>query len=119
MQTDAARRCSSCYGSGEIGTESGPADCPDCGGSGQLPSPDTLIEWRARDIERAYASRGDATTMDVRWLIAELRRARGALTEIVALAQDASDGDPITMRIRGIASNALGYLETTAQVPSA
>jgi hypothetical protein len=87
------RLCNSCSGSGEVGTEAGLVDCPDCGGSGALPHPSVLVEWRMRDIERARgAGNGDAAS-DIRWLIAELRRARTALTEIQSLAEDAGDSE--------------------------
>jgi hypothetical protein len=103
------RRCQSCTGTGEIGTEAGPKDCPDCGGSGALPRPDVLIEWRMRDIERARAGGDDPVASDVRWLLAELRRARTALTEIVSLAEDAGDDD-IARRLRLTAGRALGLV---------
>ena len=90
-------------------TESGPVDCPDCGGAGFLPSPNVLIEWRARDIDRALtAGWAQPDAADVRWLLAQLRIARTALTEIVALAHDVNDGDAIAMRIRVTAHRALG-----------
>lgn len=100
------RKCGTCLGSGEIGTEVGPVDCPDCGGSGELPHPLVALEWRVRDIERSHASGQDAVSADMRWLIAELRRARTALTEIAALAEDAGDSD-IARRLRFTANRAL------------
>ena len=100
------RQCSTCLGSGEIGTEVGPVDCPDCGGSGALPHPLVAVEWRVRDIERSHASGRDDVSADMRWLIAELRRARTALTEISALAEDAGDSD-IGKRLRFTANRAL------------
>jgi len=48
-------QCKSCHGTGEVVNEYGPAACPDCGGAGYLPSAHVLVEWRARDIERAHA----------------------------------------------------------------
>jgi hypothetical protein len=106
------RRCQSCLGTGEVGTEVGPVDCPDCGGSGTLPHPNVLVEWRARDIEQERALGSDAVASDFRWLIAELRRARTALTEIASLADDAGDTD-VARRIRGIAGQALELFELT------
>ena len=82
------RQCNSCLGTGEVGTEVGLVDCPDCGGSGVLPHPNVLVEWRARDIEKARGAGSDAAAQDIRWLSAELRRARTALTEIASLAED-------------------------------
>jgi hypothetical protein len=110
------RRCSSCSGSGEIGTEAGLVDCPDCGGSGALPHPNVLVEWRTRDIERARSGGTDATASDIRWLIAELRRARTALTEIASLAEDAGDTE-ISRRIRVTAGQALELFEISPITP--
>ena len=100
------RRCHSCLGTGEVGTEGGSVDCPDCGGSGILPHPHVAVEWRVRDIERLHATRNDAIAGDLRWLIAEVRRARTALTEIAALADDAGDTD-VARRLRFTANRAL------------
>jgi hypothetical protein len=98
----------SCQGTGETPTDFGVVDCPDCGGSGQLPTHGVLIEWRARDIERALVAGRTAQIKDVTWLIAELRVARMALTEIIALAHDAQDPDAIAQKIRFTANRALG-----------
>jgi hypothetical protein len=100
------RRCNSCLGTGEIGTEAGPVDCPDCGGAGLLPHPLVAIEWRVRDIERTHAGVRDAISNDLRWLIAELRRARTALTEIAALADEAGESD-VARRLRFTTNRAL------------
>ena len=104
------RSCDSCSGSGEVGTEAGPVDCPDCGGSGVLPHPSVLVEWRMRDIERARAAGTDPAASDIRWLIAELRRARTALTEITSLAEDAGDSET-ARRLRVTAGQALELFE--------
>lgn len=104
------RQCNSCSGTGELGTEVGLVDCPDCGGSGVLPHPNVLVEWRMRDIEKARGGEVDAVASDFRWLIAELRRARTALTDIAALAEDAGDSEPV-QRIRMIAGQALALFE--------
>lgn len=103
-----ALTCHSCGGSGEIPTDFGPTDCPDCGGAGFLPARSTLVEWRARDIERAVQAGIHPVPVDIRWLLAELRSTRKALTEVIALAHDATDPDSIAMKIRIIASRALG-----------
>jgi hypothetical protein len=105
-------RCNSCLGSGEIGTEAGPVDCPDCGGSGSLPHPSVLVEWRIRDIERARTAESGAAANDIRWLIAELRRVRTALTELVSLAEDAGDSET-ARRMRMTAGKALGLIAST------
>ena len=108
--------CNSCSGSGEVGTEAGPVDCPDCGGAGVLPHPSVLVEWRMRDIERARGGGDGAVASDVRWLLAELRRARTALTEIVSLAEDAGDSE-IARRLRVTAGRALGLVATPPGPP--
>jgi hypothetical protein len=107
--------CMTCYGTGEAATGTGPADCPDCGGSGVLPPRGVLVEWRARDVERAHAKGDDETAMHVRWLLAELRNARRALNEIIALAHDVDDEDRIAQRIRFVANRALGTYEVVPE----
>jgi hypothetical protein len=105
--------CTTCLGSGELPTDFGPRDCPDCGGAGTLPSKSTLIDWRARDIERAHTlANGSPVASDVAWLVAELRSARGALNEIIALAHDIEDENEIARRIRFVANRALGTYVT-------
>jgi hypothetical protein len=111
--------CMTCYGTGEAVTGSGPSDCPDCGGSGILPSRGVLVEWRARDVERAHAKGDDETAMHVRWLLAELRNARSALNEIIALAHDVDDRDRIAQRIRFVANRALGTYEIVSEPKAA
>jgi hypothetical protein len=113
------RQCHSCSGTGELGTDGGVVDCPDCGGSGLLPHPHTLVEWRMRDVEREYGSSHEAVAADVRWLIAEVRRAREALTEIVALAQDGDPADTVA-RIQMVGVRALEFYEiSSSREPSA
>jgi hypothetical protein len=106
-------RCESCLGTGETPTDYGVVDCPDCGGSGTLPTRNVLVEWRARDIERALTNDRPVASEDVRWMLAELRAARTALTEIIALAHDANDPDAIAVKIRFAANRALGMYEVT------
>jgi hypothetical protein len=93
--------------------ESGPTDCPDCGGTGKLPSRGTLVEWRARDLDKAAAAGRELSAEDVRWLVAELRNARQALTQIISLAHDIDDSDAIAVRIRFAANKALGLYDTS------
>ena len=107
-QVSSASLCATCHGSGEYPTESGPVDCPDCGGAGTLPPKKVMIESRAGDIERAYAGARNTVASDVRWLLAKLRTARSALNEIIALAHDVTDQDAIAIKIRRIANRALG-----------
>jgi hypothetical protein len=117
-QRGSSPRCETCNGSGEYPTESGPIDCPDCGGAGNLPAKKSMIESRVNDIDRAYAGARNSVATDVRWLTTELRNARTALNEIVALAHDISDDNAIALRIRFIANRALGLypLQSTSSV---
>ena len=108
--------CMTCWGTGESVTTNGPSDCPDCGGSGILPSRGVLVEWRARDVERAHAKGDDESAVHVRWLLAELRSARRALNEIIALAHDVDDQDRIAQRIRFVANRALGTYQIVNEV---
>jgi hypothetical protein len=107
-----AEACANCLSSGEVPTDFGSVDCPDCGGVGYLPSHDVLVDWRSRDIERALAAGRAPDAQDVQWLLSELRTARTALTEIIALAHDVEDPDAISMRIRFAANRALGLYRT-------
>lgn len=111
---DKRRQCSSCSGTGELGTDAGVVDCPDCGGSGLLPHPHTLVEWRIGDIERQHGASREAIAADVRWLAAELRRARAALTEIVALVQDAEPVEAVA-RIKLIGVRALEFYDISEE----
>jgi hypothetical protein len=110
-------QCKSCHGTGEVANEYGPAPCPDCGGAGYLPSAHVLVEWRARDIERAHAGSAGGTGGDVRWLLAELRRCRDALTEVAALALEL-DESPISTRIRFKVNQALRLYDVVSEKKS-
>ena len=109
-----AHECQGCLGTGDWPTDYGIVDCPECGGAGILPSRNVLVDWRSRDIERAVGAGRGPSPEDVTWLLAELRIARAALTEIIALAHDADDPDGIGVRIRFAANRALGLYETRA-----
>jgi hypothetical protein len=69
------------------------------------------VDWRARDIERALICGAPVEGEHVRWLIAELRRARDALTQVIALAHDAQEQDEFALRVRFAANQALGLYE--------
>jgi hypothetical protein len=99
-----------CYGSGETATEAGLGPCPDCGGTGLLPPRHVLVEWRMAAIEKRYASSESEAAADVAWLAFELRRARQALTKILALAQE-EPLDTQAKQIRFTANEALGVYE--------
>lgn len=80
-----------------------------------MPTHGVLVEWRSRDIERALGAGRPAQGKDVTWLIAELRAARMALTEIIALAHDAQDPDYIANKIRFTANRALGIYKVSPE----
>jgi hypothetical protein len=105
-------KCQTCYGEGEVPTDDGPVACPDCGGAGTLPHPDTLIEWRLREIEVVHTAPGSEMANDLRWLAFELRRARAALTELLAMV-DELDDSPMSTRMRFVASRALSLYDVT------
>lgn len=104
--------CSTCMTTGEIPTDFGPVDCPDCGGAGHLPSRAVLVEWRSRDLERGLTRGRTPSAADLTWLLAELRTARNALNEILALAHDLDEGNAIGTSIRFAANRALGIYES-------
>ncbi len=104
-------RCESCFGTGEMPSDYGIQDCPDCGGAGTLPPQGVRVEWRAADILKAAERNEPLEPEHTRWLIAELRRARVALTEVIALAHDAPPDDSIALKIRFAANRALGLYE--------
>lgn len=97
--------CASCYGTGEIVTESGPVDCPDCMGVGRTPRGE-VMEWRLRDIERAHGSHPNDCVTDIRWLLFELRRHREALLQIFTRCQDIDD-TALAAELRHLANGAL------------
>jgi hypothetical protein len=103
--------CMSCGGSGELPTDYGLRDCPDCGGSGQLPSRAVLSDWRTRDLSRRLASEPSLPAQDAQWLLAELSAARTALKSIIALAHDIRDDEQLSLRIRMVASDAIGLYQ--------
>jgi hypothetical protein len=104
--------CSTCYGTGEVVTEQGAQSCPDCFGDGQSQKPGK-IEWRLRELEKVISGEGE-TAGDVRWLIHELRKCRGALIHILTSCQDADDDDQLAARIKHQVNQALGiYAEAT------
>lgn len=117
MGADTSRICVTCYGTGEIGSESGPASCPDCGGAGYLPSPGILVEWRSRDIERAYETQASGARDDIHWLAAELRKARAALLSVYALSAEGDDSE-LKQAIRFEANRVLGIFPIEPATPS-
>lgn len=109
----AGRECETCYGQGDVPTDEGPVPCPDCGGAGTLPPPDTLVEWRLRAIERVHGSPGDGMGRDIDWLAFELRNARAALTELLALTDELEE-TAVRTRMRFVCNRALSLYDLTA-----
>jgi hypothetical protein len=105
--------CLTCYGSGESVTEHGPRVCPDCFGEGSSRSRGAKLEWRLREIERAYRHSGRETEGDVLWLVHELRGCREALVRILARCQDADEADSLARDVKYQANDALGLYEPT------
>lgn len=108
MHDAMANRCLTCQGAGEIGTEAGPAACPDCFGDGGPLGQGAKLEWRLRQIEQAHLGTGVEGDADVVRLVHELRRSREALVAILTRCQDAEDGDTFAAEIRYRANEALG-----------
>lgn len=115
--TATGEKCKTCYGQGEVPTDEGPVACPDCGGAGTLPDPYTLIEWRLREIERVHGTGGTETASALQWVAFELRRARAALTDLLALS-DELDDSPLRTRMRFIANGALSLYDVTKESSS-
>ena len=103
--------CLTCYGRGETASEHGVIVCPDCMGDGKAPGRGTRLEWRLRELERAYRDTGGETATDVLWLVHELRAARDALVRILARCDDAEAEDAIAREVKFIANDALGLYE--------
>jgi len=124
MSGVAGEQCKTCYGEGNVPTDEGPLPCSDCAGAGTLPHHDTLVEWRLRSIERAHATRDEGVATDIKWLAFELRRAREALTGLLALTDEVEETDDVQSvpaRMRFIANRALGLYDVTsaeAQAPA-
>jgi hypothetical protein len=89
-----------------------------------LPTSNVLIDWRAGEIERLYGAGGDQIARDVHWLVFELRRARLALTKLLALAEESGDADAASagaspiQQMRFVANQALGLYPIEAESPA-
>jgi hypothetical protein len=110
--TVVGKACETCYGEGQVPTDEGLVSCPDCGGAGSLATTATLVEWRLREIERVHGARADEMANDVKWLAFELRRARGALTEVLSLTDELPES-VVSTRLKFIANSALRFYELT------
>lgn len=100
--------CESCLGTGEYPTDYGVVDCPDCGGSGHMPSRRVMVERRLRDVERAVDGGLRLKPDDMRWLLLEVRTLRQALRSVVALSHDGNEESTSVTQIRRTAEKALG-----------
>jgi hypothetical protein len=105
---DSQSLCEGCMGTGEYASDYGMVDCPDCSGAGFVPSRKRVTERRLRELERAHEGGLKLTPIDIKWLIAELKRSREVLQKVVALAHDAGTDPAIATRIEVMAETALG-----------
>jgi hypothetical protein len=106
-----AGACLTCYGTGEVVSENGVAPCGDCYGGGRSLDRGTTMEWRLRDLERAYRGQGRDSEADVLWLVHELRRSREALLRIVALSDDTTDAAQLAHEVKHTANEVLGLYD--------
>jgi hypothetical protein len=113
-----AGACLTCYGTGEIVSENGVAPCNDCYGGGRSLDRGTTMEWRLRDLERAYRGQGRESEGDVLWLVYELRKSRGALVKIVALCDDPTDAAQLAHEVKHTANEVLGLYDMEAARPA-
>jgi hypothetical protein len=111
VTSENARACQTCHGEGSVGSELGAARCPDCGGTGTLPGRDVLVEWRVTQIERVHGGKSDEVSGHIRWLAFELRKARQALNQVIALSAELDEEHAIAQRIRFVANDALGLYQ--------
>jgi hypothetical protein len=117
-----ASDCQTCYGTGEVASEHGPATCPDCYGDGKSASGGSKLEWRLRELERSYRAAKSESLSDVMWLVHELRQARSALIAILTRCQDVDGHDEVAGYVRNQAMAALGLypcMATEATSPEA
>ena len=77
-----------------------------------MPGNSVVVEWRALEIERLHGVGNEQIAQDVRWLIFEVRRARSALTNLLALAEDLGD-DPVARQMRFTINQALSLYRVT------
>ncbi|KYF60830.1 hypothetical protein [Sorangium cellulosum] len=101
--------CASCYGEGEINTDSGPYLCKDCNGNGRIFPTGEQIEERIREIEVELERHPLQARPESRWLVFELRRTRKLLWQIRSLCEEAeSDAEqPILVKVRDLADAAV------------
>ncbi len=113
MNSADVEKCRTCQGLGEVPSTIGPAQCPDCLGLGKLPSGTVLAERRLRELEQRYATGHEDHVPDIRWLVAEVRRAHHALVQVLAAGQELGPDDPIGRKIAFLANDVLGVYRPT------
>jgi hypothetical protein len=108
---DGNMECASCYGTGEMVTEQGCADCPDCFGRGRSSGGGAGVEWKLRALESRYGDLSSDVATDVQWLMHEVRRGREALVRILTRCQDANEDDQLARDVCFEVNEALGLYD--------
>ncbi len=80
--------CLSCLGGGEVSSERGLSFCADCQGTGKIGSELQRTERRLREIELRTQNLTGEISLDIRWLIGNIRRYRTGLLKVMSAAQD-------------------------------
>lgn len=104
-------KCLTCLGTGEVGSIHGAVTCTDCDGTGSSPRRHLLTERRLREIETRFRSDQTQAGIDVEWLAFELRRARGALMQILTMTGETAVDERSTEQIWHAANNVLCVYE--------
>ncbi|WP_437669556.1 hypothetical protein [Sorangium sp. So ce131] len=101
--------CASCYGEGEINTDSGPYLCKDCHGNGRILPTGEQIEERIREIEVELERHPLEARPETRWLLFELRRTRKLLWQIRSYCEEAQteEEQAILVKVRDLADAAV------------
>ncbi|MGK4003654.1 hypothetical protein WMF31_13570 [Sorangium sp. So ce1036] len=101
--------CTSCYGEGEINTDSGPYLCRDCHGNGRILPTGEQIEERIRELEVDLERRPLEARPETRWLLFELRRTRKLLWQIRSYCEEAQTDEEraILVKVRDLADAAV------------
>jgi hypothetical protein len=101
--------CTSCYGEGEINTDTGPYLGPDCKGNGRTDLTGEQIEERIRQIEVELERHPLEARPETRWLLFELRRTRKLLWQIRSYCHEAGadEDQPLISKIRDLADAAV------------
>lgn len=106
-----AANASPALGTGEVRSIHGAVTCADCDGTGSSPRRHLLTERRLREIETRFRPDQTQTGIDVESLAFELRRARGALMQILTMTGETSADERTTEQIWHAANNVLCVYE--------